>query len=277
MRRLEGKVALVTGAARGVGRAIAVRFAQEGAAVVAVDFCGVYDHVSYPLPSEADLDETAALVRTAGGRIATVVGDVRDQETMDAAVATAVEEFGGLTTVCANAGIGGERAAMWEADEEVFRTVLDVNLLGVWKTVKASVPVLIEAGGGSVVMTSSLAGIRGPARMSAYVSAKHGVLGMMRALANEAAEHNIRSNAILPGNTDTPLLNNSSTWQLFRPDLENPSAEDVVPVMRGFSLLPTPWVEVEDIAHAALWLGSDESRFVTGVAIPVDAGWHVRV
>lgn len=113
--------------------------------------------------------------------------------------------------------------------------------------------------------------------MSAYVSAKHGVLGMMRALTNEAAEHNIRSNAILPGNTDTPLLNNSSTWQLFRPDLENPSAEDVVPVMRGFSLLPTPWVEVEDIAHAALWLGSDESRFVTGVAIPVDAGWHVRV
>jgi SDR family mycofactocin-dependent oxidoreductase len=276
MRRLEGKVALVTGAARGQGRAIAQRFAQEGAAVVAIDACVAYDHIDYPLPSPEDLEETGRLVRDAGGRIETAVADVRDEDALAAAVQTAVDVFGGLTTVCANAGIGGERGKMWDTHEDVWRTVLDVNLLGAWKTVRAAMPALIEAGGGSVMLTSSLAGIRGLRHTSAYVSAKHGVVGMMRALANEAGEFNVRSNAILPGNTNTPLLNNKATWKLFRPDLPDPTVEDVKGTMQGLSLLPTPWVEVEDIADTALWLASDESRFITGVAIPVDAGWHVR-
>jgi (+)-trans-carveol dehydrogenase len=276
MRRLEGKVALITGAARGQGRAIAVRFAQEGAAVVALDAAPEYDHIDYPLPTAEDLDETARLVREAGGQIETVLADVRDAEALEGAVKLAVDTFGSLTTVCANAGIGGERGKMWNTHEEVWRTVLDVNLLGVWKTVAASLPALIDAGGGSVMLTSSLAGIRGLRHSSAYVSAKHGVVGMMRALANEAGEYNVRSNAILPGNTNTPLLNNKATWRLFRPDLADPGVEDVKDTMRSLALLPTPWVESEDIANTALWLASDESRFITGVAIPVDAGWHVR-
>ncbi|WP_236792127.1 mycofactocin-coupled SDR family oxidoreductase [Amycolatopsis sp. GM8] len=276
MGRLDGKVALVTGAARGQGRAIAVRFAQEGAAVVALDACTTYAHIDYPLPTPEDLDETAALVKDVGGRIETVLADVRDADAVQSAVDVAKEAFGGLTTVCANAGIGGERGKMWDTHEDVWRTVLDVNLLGVWKTVRAAVPALIESGGGSVVLTSSLAGIQGIRHTSAYVAAKHGVVGMMRALANEAGEFNIRANAILPGNTNTPLLNNKATWRLFRPDLPDPSVEDVKETMRGLALLPTPWVEAEDIANTALWLASDESRFVTGVFIPVDAGWHVR-
>lgn len=277
MGRLDGKVALVTGAARGQGRAIAVRFAQEGAAVVAIDACATYDHIDYPLPTQADLEETADLVRRDGGRIESVVADVRDADALVEAVSLAVDRFGSLTTVCANAGIGGERGKMWDTSEDVWHTVLEVNLLGVWKTVRAAVPALIDAGGGSVILTSSLAGIRGLRHTSAYVSAKHGVVGMMRALANEAGEFNIRSNVILPGNTNTPLLNNQATWRLFRPDLADPTVEDVKPTMQSLALLPTPWVESEDIANAALWLASDESRFVTGLEIPVDAGWHVRI
>jgi len=276
MGRLDGKVALVTGAARGQGRAIAVRFAEEGAAVVAFDACTTYDHISYPLPEAADLDETARLVRDAGGRIETVLADVRDAEALESAVQLALEKFGTLTTVCANAGIGGERGKMWDTNEDVWRTVLDVNLLGVWKTVRAAMPALIDAGGGSVILNSSLAGIRGFRHTSAYVASKHGVVGMMRTLANEAGEFNVRSNAILPGNTNTPLLNNESTWKLFRPDLTDPTVEDVKGTMQSLALLPTPWVEVEDIANTALWLASDDTRFITGVTIPVDAGWHVR-
>jgi (+)-trans-carveol dehydrogenase len=277
MGRLDGKVALITGAARGMGRALAVRFAEEGAAIVATDACAAFDHINSPLPSVEDLNETARGVTEAGGRVETRVVDIRDGAALDAAVTLAVETFGSLTTMCANAGIGGERGKMWETHEDVWRTVLDVNLLGAWKTVKAGLPALIKAGGGSVIFTGSLAGIRGLPGSSAYVASKHGVTGLMRALANEAGEFNVRSNAILPGNTNTPLLNNERTWRLYRPDLEAPTLEDVKGVMQSKALLPTPWVEVEDIANTALWLASDESRFITGIAVPVDAGWHVRM
>lgn len=239
MGRLDGKVALITGAARGQGRAIALRFGQEGADVVALDACTTYDHISYPLPDPAELDETATLVREAGRRIETVLADVRDADTLGAAVQLAVDTFGSLTTVCANGGIGGERGKMWDTNEDVWRTILDVNLLGVWKTVKAAAPALMEAGGGSVTLNSSLAGIRGFRHTSAYVASKHGVVGMMRTLANEEGEFNIRSNAILPGNTNTPLLNNESTWRLFRPDLADPTVEDVKGTMQSLTLLPT--------------------------------------
>lgn len=276
MARMDGKVVLITGAARGQGRAHAVRLAQEGAAIVALDACTDFGHIDYPMPNADDLEQTAVLVRSIGGQIETIVGDVRSQDDLDGAVALAVERFGTLTTVCANAGVGGERGKMWSTSESVWSTVLDVNLLGVWKTVKASVPALIDNGGGSVIITSSLGGIRGLRHTSAYVAAKHGIMGIMRSLANEAGEFNIRVNAVLPGNTNTPLLQNAATWRLFRPDLEAPTADDAREAMKTVALLPTPWVESEDVSNAVLWLASDESRYITGVEIPVDAGWHVK-
>ncbi|MTD54687.1 mycofactocin-coupled SDR family oxidoreductase [Amycolatopsis pithecellobii] len=276
MGRMTGKVALITGAARGQGRAHAVRLAQEGAAIVALDACTTYDHIDYPLPTPDDLDETARLVKAEGGRIETMVADVRDSGQLDAAVQLALGNFGSLTTVCANAGIGGERGTVWHTHEDVWRTVLDVNLLGVWKTVRAAMPALIDGGGGSIVLTSSLGGIRGLRHTSAYVAAKHGVVGLMRTLANEAGEFNIRVNAVLPGTVNTPLAMNQATFRLFRPDLENPTVDDVRGTMRALALLPTPWVESEDITNAVLWLASDESRFVTGIELPVDGGWHAK-
>jgi (+)-trans-carveol dehydrogenase len=274
--RMDNKVVLITGAARGQGRCHAVRLAQEGASIVALDACTTYDYITYPLPTPADLDETANLVRAAGGRIETMVADVRNAEELDAAVELAVGTFGKLTTVCANAGIGGERGMMWNAKEETFRTILDVNLIGVWKTIRSSMPALIDNGGGSVILTSSLAGIRGLRNSSSYVASKHGVVGLMRTLANEAGEYNIRVNAVLPGTTNTPMAMSSSTFRLFRPDLANPTLDDVREIMQGLVLLPTPWVESEDVTNAVLWLASDESRFITGVGIPVDAGWHAK-
>jgi (+)-trans-carveol dehydrogenase len=277
MGRMDGKVVLITGAARGQGRSHAVRMAREGASIVALDACTAYDHIDYPLPTPGDLDETARLVKSDGGRVETMVADVRNSDELDAAVELAVSSFGTLTTVCANAGIGGERGTVWNTHEEVWRTVLDVNLLGVWKTVRSAMPTLIENGGGSIILTSSLGGIRGIRHTSAYVAAKHGVVGLMRTLANEAGQYNIRVNAVLPGTTNTPLAMNSATYRLFRPDLENPTMDDVRETMQGLVLLPTPWVESEDITNAVLWLASDESRFVTGVDLPVDAGWHAKV
>jgi (+)-trans-carveol dehydrogenase len=276
MGRMDDKVVLITGAARGQGRSHAVRLAREGASIVALDACTTYDHIDYPLPTPADLDETARLVKADGGRIETMVADIRNSDELDAAVKLAVSSFGALTTVCANAGIGGERGTAWNTHEEVWRTVLDVNLLGAWKTVRAAIPALIEGGGGSVILTSSLGGIRGLRHTSAYVAAKHGVVGLMRTLANEAGQHNIRVNAVLPGNTNTPLFMNPATFRLFRPDLDSPTVDDVRATASNLALLPTPWVEPEDIANAVLWLASDESRFVTGVELPVDAGWHVK-
>lgn len=276
MDRMDGKVVMVTGAARGQGRAHAIRLAREGASVVAVDACTTYDHIDYPLPTPDDLKETARLVEEVDGRVETMIADVRNPEQLDEAVALAVQNFGSLTTVCVNAGIGGERGTMWKTHEEVWRTVLDVNLLGAWKTITAAMPALIDNGGGSVIVTSSLGGIRGLRHSAAYVAAKHGVVGMMRTLANEAGEYNIRVNAVLPGNTNTPLFMNPSTFKLFRPDLDSPTVDDVRETARGLVLLPTPWVEAEDVANAVLWLASDESRFITGVEIPVDAGWHAK-
>ncbi|MEU0465282.1 mycofactocin-coupled SDR family oxidoreductase [Amycolatopsis sp. NPDC006131] len=276
MGRMDDKVVLVTGAARGQGRSHALRLAREGAGVVALDACTTYDHIDYPLPTPADLEETARLVKADGGRIETMIADVRNSDELGAAVKLAVSSFGTLTTVCANAGIGGERGTMWNTHEEVWRTVLDVNLLGVWKTVRAAMPALIDNGGGSVILTSSLGGIRGLRHTSAYVAAKHGVVGLMRTLANEAGQYNIRVNAVLPGTTNTPLAMNKATFRLFRPDLDDPTMDDVRDTMQGLALLPTPWVEAEDITNAVLWLASDESRFVTGVELPVDGGWHAK-
>lgn len=271
-RRLEGKVALITGAARGIGRAQAVRFAQEGADIVALDVCGPIDTVVIPPASPDDLAETARLVAEAGSRIHTDVVDVRDLDAVRSATDAGAAMFGGVDVVCATAGITSRGTAL-ELSSEAWRTMLDVNLTGVWHTCTAAAPHLIARGGGAMVLTSSIAGLRGLLGVAHYTAAKHGVVGLMRALAHDLAPHGIRVNTLHPTNVDTPMIQNDAVTSAFRPDLDRPpTREEFANAAITMNLLAVPWIEAVDVANAALFLASDEARYITAVALPVDAG-----
>ncbi|CAN5324705.1 mycofactocin-coupled SDR family oxidoreductase [soil metagenome] len=272
--RVEGKVAFVTGAARGQGRAHAVRLASEGADIIAVDICKKIDTVDLIAASTPeDLAETADLVKNAGGRVFTAEVDVRDYDALKAAVDSGVEEFGKLDVIVANAGIGNGGQTLDKTSEADWTAMIDINLAGVWKTVKAAVPHLIEGGrGGSIILTSSVGGIKAYPHCGHYVAAKHGVVGLMKTFAVELGAQNIRVNSVHPTNVNTPLFMNDGTMKLFRPDLENPGPEDIKVVGEFMHVLPIGWVEPEDIANAVLFLASDEARYITGVQLPVDGG-----
>lgn len=271
--RVEGKVAFITGAARGQGRAHAVRLAQEGADIIAVDICKQIDSVLIPLSSPEDLAETADLVKNAGGRIHTAEVDVRDFDALKAAVDAGVEEFGRLDIIVANAGIGNGGQLLHDTGEPDWDDMIGVNLSGVWKTVKAGVPRILAGGnGGSIILTSSVGGLKAYPHTGHYVAAKHGVVGLMRTFAVELGAQNVRVNSVHPTNVNTPLFMNEPTMKLFRPDLENPGPEDMKVVGQLMHTLPIGWVEPEDIANAVLFLASDEARFITGVTLPVDGG-----
>ena len=269
--RLSGKVALITGAARGIGRAQAVRFAAEGADVIAVDVCDHIDTTVTPASTVDDLAETALLAEKEGARVVTDVVDVRDGDALTATVISRVDELGGLDIVCGTAGITSKGPAV-ELTEESWQTMLDVNLTGVWRTCKASIPHLIERGGGSVVLTSSIAGLRGLPGVAHYTAAKHGLVGLMRSLAHEVAPYGIRVNTVHPTNVDTPMIQNSMVRRSFRPDLADPTRDEFAAAARTMNMLAIPWVEPHDIANAALFLASDEARYITAVTLPVDAG-----
>jgi SDR family mycofactocin-dependent oxidoreductase len=276
MNSLDGKVAFITGAARGQGRSHALRLAREGARIAAVDIAEPLPSVPYPGATAADLRQTIELVGQSGGQAIAIQADVRDSAAMDAAASSALAAFGRIDVVCANAGIvsGG---ASWRLSEQQWRDVIDVNLTGVWHTTKAVIPAMIEAGrGGSIIITSSIAGLRGSRNISHYAASKHGVVGLMRALANEVAPYGIRVNSVHPTTVATEMVLNEPTYRLFRPDVVKPTLEDTIPVFRSFNLLDVPWVEAIDVSNAVAWLASDEARYVTGVALPVDAGASVR-
>jgi SDR family mycofactocin-dependent oxidoreductase len=273
MSSLEGKVAFVTGAARGQGRSHAVTLAEAGADIVAVDIVQHIDTVPYPLATADDLEHTHKLVADLGRGVLTRTADVRSQADLDAVVAEAVDEFGGIDIVCANAGIGVSFLKTWELSEQDWQDVIDVNLTGVFHTVKAVVPSMIEAGkGGSIVLTSSLAGLKGYSNLVGYVAAKHGANGIMRTLANELGPYNIRVNSVCPGLINTDMMMNQPTYDVFRPELSNPSQADAIEVFRTMQVLPIDWLEPRDVSEVIRWLASDESRYLTGVAVPVDAG-----
>jgi SDR family mycofactocin-dependent oxidoreductase len=274
--RVEGKVALITGAARGQGRSHAVRLAQEGADIIAVDLCGPLATVDkYPPATRADLDATVAEVEKLDRRIVARVADVRDRAALTAAVDEGVTELGALDIAVANAGIASFGAA-FEITDEMWQEMLDVNLTGVWNTARAAVPHLIERGGGSLMFTSSIGGLKGIQNVGHYVSTKHGIVGLMRTLANELAPHRIRVNTIHPTNVDTDMIQNPGTWKLFAPDDPEPTQEKALPGFVSLNALEVPWVEPIDISNAVLFLGSDEARYITGVTLPVDAGANVR-
>jgi (+)-trans-carveol dehydrogenase len=271
--RVEGKVAFITGAARGQGRSHAVRLAQEGADIIAVDICKQIESVAIPLSTPEDLAETADLVKAHDRRIYTAEVDVRDYAALKAAVDAGVEQLGRLDIIVANAGIGNGGNVLHQTSEEDWTDMIDVNLGGVWKTVKAGVPhILAGERGGSIILTSSVGGLKAYPHTGHYVAAKHGVVGLMRTFAVELGQHMIRVNSVHPTNVNTPLFMNEPTMKLFRPDLENPGPEDLKAIAQMMHTLPVGWVEPEDISNAVLFLASDESRYVTGVTLPVDAG-----
>jgi (+)-trans-carveol dehydrogenase len=266
-------VAFITGAARGQGRSHAVRLAGEGADIIAADLCDQVTSVAYSLATPRDLDETARQVAALGRQVVAVQADVRDYPGLAKALDDAVAQLGRLDIVAANAGILSHGTAD-ALDDTSWQDMIDINLTGVWHTAKAAVPHLIAGGrGGSIVLTSSAVVMKGTPNFAHYVSAKHGVVGLTRTLALELAPHWIRVNALHPGNVDTAMLRNPETLQLFRPDLENPTAEDATAAFQARNAMPVPWVDPADISNALLFLASDEARYVTGVSLPVDAGY----
>jgi len=274
MGLLDGKVAFVTGAARGQGRSHARRLAEEGADIIAIDACVTPDWLSYDLASEADLAQTVKEVEALDRRIVARRADVRDLGAVRAVLDAGVAELGGrLDIVCANAAIISQPAPTWEIDLDQWRELLDVNLTGVFVTLKAAIPHMIAAGnGGSIALTSSGAALISGAGLGDYKVTKAGVLSLTRTLACELAGHFIRVNALCPTAVDTPMIQNEALYRAFRPDLENPGREDVKAGFQTMNLLPIPWVEPADISNAIVWLASDAARYITGITLPVDAG-----
>ncbi|GAA5148881.1 mycofactocin-coupled SDR family oxidoreductase [Pseudonocardia eucalypti] len=250
-----------------------MRLAQEGADIIAVDICRRLDNVPYPPATPEDLAETVALVEKEDRRIVSAQVDVRDLDAMRAAVDGGVQQLGRLDIVVANAGIGTGGSTLTDMEQPIWQEMIDVNLTGVWLSTKVAIPHILAGGrGGSIVLTSSVGGMKAYPHTGHYVAAKHGVVGVMRCLAVELAHHNIRVNSVHPTQVNTPMVMNDATFRMFRPDLENPGIDDFAPLSQMAHMLPVPWVEPEDISNAVLFLASDESRYITGITLPVDAG-----
>ncbi|NYE18152.1 mycofactocin-coupled SDR family oxidoreductase [Microbacterium immunditiarum] len=273
MGRLDGKVAFITGAARGQGRSHAIRMAQEGADIIAIDLAKQIDTVPYGMATPDDLAETVRQVEALDRRIVASEADVRDYEGLKAALDEGVAQLGKLDIVSANAGIFSNATAE-ELTDEAWNDMIAVNLTGVWHTAKAAIPHLRANGGGSIIITSSTAGIKGFPNFVHYVASKHGVVGVMRTLALELAPDSIRVNTVHPTSVDTDMIQNDALYALFMPDLpeDQRTKDEFRGRMATMNALPVPWVEAVDISNAVLWLASDESRYVTGVQLPVDAG-----
>jgi SDR family mycofactocin-dependent oxidoreductase len=273
MGRLTGKVAFITGIARGQGRSHALRLAEEGASIVGVDVCRQLDSVGYAMSTPDDMAETVKLVEERDARIVTAEADVRDPGALRSVLETGVAELGRLDIVLANAGIcPGFGASAGHASE--FSDVVDINLSGVYNTIEAAIPHLLAHGeGGSIVLTSSVAGlsgrlnIAGNAGLMGYVAAKHGVVGLMRSYASMLAPHSIRVNSVHPGAVNTPMIVNPEFGALVE--------EHPVELSKLAHAMPVELLEAVDISNAIVWLCSAEARYVTGVTLPVDGGFMI--
>jgi SDR family mycofactocin-dependent oxidoreductase len=272
MGRVDGKVAFITGAARGQGRSHALRLAEEGADIIGVDICGPIDNLPYPPATPDDLKETVRQVEALDRRIVAAQADTRDRAGLQRALEEGLAQLGHLDVVVANAGIC--IPAGWDqVTPHVWQDTIDVNLTGVWNTVEVAVPRLVEQGrGGAIVLTSSTAGLKGIGGESGgglgYTASKHGVVGLMRAYATNLAQHNIRVNSVHPTGVNTPMVVNEVMQRFLEQD---PSVAGAMA-----NLLPVELVEPVDISNAILWLVSDEARYVTGVTLPVDAGFTTK-
>jgi len=270
---MSGRVAFITGAARGQGRSHAVSLARQGADIVASDICQQIKTVPYPMGTKVDLEETARLVEATGRRVIAEQVDVRDVGEQRHLFERAVDEFGRVDVVVANAGTVNGIAPVWEITDQQFRDQLDVNLFGVWNTIRAAVPFMLEQSlGGSIIAIASVAGIASELNVGHYAASKAAVNGMVRTLASELAPHNIRVNSINPTNVNTPMIDNDAYNYLFSGGKPGATQEDSLAALMSMNALPVPFVEPIDISNAVLYLASDASRYVTGTHMVVDAG-----
>ena len=273
MGKLDGKVAVITGGARGQGRAHALTLAREGADIVICDIAAQIDTVPYPMATPADMEETVRLVEDLDRRCVAVQADVRDGAQMQAVAERAMSEFGRIDILLANAGISSTSTVVDMTDEQ-WRDMIDTNLTGVFNSIRAVLPHMIERRSGRIVATASMAGRVGMPNIAHYVAAKWGVIGLVKSVAMEVAQYGITVNAVCPTTVNTPMIHNDATYKLFRPDLENPTADDALAAFSSLNVLPIPWVEPEDISNAILFLISDDARYITGTAVEVAAGMN---
>jgi len=278
--RVAGKVAFITGAARGQGRSHAVRLAEEGADIIAVDFCTDFETIGYKMATPEDLEETKNYVEKTGRRCFTAQADVRDAAALAAALEAGIAELGKLDIVVAQAGIAGMKG---QPPLQAWTDVINVNLVGTINAVQVALPHLKE--GASIVATASAAALMDahnkpnpgadPGGM-AYMTSKRMISQFMHDMATELSPRGIRANVIHPTNCNTNMLQSEPMYRSFRPDLENPELKDAEPVFYVQQAMKVPWVEPIDISNAVLWLASDESRFVTGMQLRVDAGGYLK-
>ncbi|WP_154756909.1 mycofactocin-coupled SDR family oxidoreductase [Amycolatopsis pithecellobii] len=273
MKRFEGKTVVISGAARGQGRSHALGFAAEGANVVGFDICGPVESTPIALASPDDLAETAGKVEALGSEALFVQADVRDAAQVADVFRRARDRFGHIDVVLANAGIIGHFAPSWEIDDDTYRDVVDIDLIGAWRVLKYGVAAMIEDGvRGVVTVTGSGASLKGLANLSPYVAAKHGLVGMVRTAARELGAHGIRVNLIAPGNVNTDMIINPFVYGVYFPGVDSPSKEDFEALATSQNPMGQPYLEPDDITRTVLYLSSDDARFVTGTVVPVDGG-----
>lgn len=276
MPNLENRVALITGGARGQGRAHALALARAGADIAVCDIAAPIATVPYPLATETDLADTVRQVEALGRRCIGVRADVRATDELSATVSRTLDELGGIDILVANAGICGF-GPFCEIDDAMWDDMIATNLTGVFKTMRAVVPTMVERGGGRIIATASMGGKMGNPNLAHYVAAKWGVIGLVKTLALEVADKGITVNAICPATVDTAMVHNDALYGLFAPDIEQPTRQDVEPRYTAMNPIPAPWTPAEDIAAAALYLASDEARFVSGTTLDVCMGASARM
>jgi SDR family mycofactocin-dependent oxidoreductase len=275
MGKLDGKVALITGGARGQGRSHAITFAREGADIIVCDLAAQIETVPYTMSDPDDLSETVKLVEEQDRRCVAMQADVRDTAQVKSVVDRAIAEFGQVDILIANAGIVAP-VPLIDISDQAWSDMVETDLTGVFKSIRAVAPYMIERRSGRIIATSSMVGKTGVPGLAHYVAAKWGVIGLVKSAALEFGQYGITVNAVCPTNVDTPMIQNPAMYSLFAPDIQNPTRDDVVPGFTSLNALPIPWVQVQDISEGMLYLAAESGRYVTGETLTIAAGWNAN-